>query len=193
MRSYKNLYPLITSEENLLKAYEKARKGKSRKNYLIEFRHNLTTNLQMLRIELLLHSYKPKPLKSFTIRDPKTRKISKSDFKDRIVHHALINIIEPIFDKTFIHDSFANRKTKGTLAAINRFDKFKRESSKNNSKTCYVLKADIKHYFKEINTFLLIKIIKEKIKDPKTIWLIQQILNNHEGGAKQNRVFLLAT
>ena len=127
MKSYKNLYPQITSEENLLKAYKKASKGKTTKYYVIEFRQNLKDNLQKLRTELLLHSYKPKQLETFIVRDPKTRVISKSDFRDRIIHHALCNIIESIFDKTFIHDSYANRKTKGTLATLERFDKFKRK------------------------------------------------------------------
>ena len=96
-------------------AYKKARKGKTEKYYVRKFEKDLINNLQNLRTELLLHSYKPKPLETFIVRDPKTRKINKSDFKDRIVHHALCNILDPIFDITFIHDSYANRKGKGTL------------------------------------------------------------------------------
>jgi len=88
----------------------------------------------------LLHSYKPKPLVHFIICDPKTRKISKSDFRDRVIHHALCNIIEPIFEKSFIFDSFANRIGKGTLKAVERFDFFKRKASKNNTLKCYVFK-----------------------------------------------------
>jgi len=68
-------------------------------------------------------------MQTFIIRDPKTRKISKSDFRDRVVHHALVNILEPIFDKIFIYDSYANRKGKGTLEALKRFDQFKRKRS----------------------------------------------------------------
>ena len=94
----------------------------------------------LLRSELLLHSYKPKPLVHFIICDPKTRKISKSDFRDRVIHHALCNIIEPIFEKSFIFDSFANRIGKGTLKAVERFDFFKRKASKNNTLKCYVFK-----------------------------------------------------
>ena len=193
MKSYKNLYPLITSEDNLLKAYKKARKRKTTKPYVIEFRQNLIENLQTLRTELLLHSYKPKSLETFIVRDPKTRVISKSDFRDRIIHHALINILEPIFDKTFIHDSYANRKIKGTLASLQRFDYFKRKVSRNGkTKGCfnknqvkgYCLKADIKHYFEEIDHKVLLNIIKRKIKCRKTIWLIKQILKNYSN--KQN-------
>ena len=186
MRSYNNLYPKIVSEENLYLAFRKSKKGKSSKKYVKQFEKNLEENILKLRTELLLHSYKPKPLKNFTIRDPKTRKISKSDFKDRVIHHALCNVIESIFNRTFIHDSYANRKGKGTIAALQRFDKFKRKVSRNgkingwfnnNQVKGYCLKADIKHYFEEVDQEILLKIIKKKIRCPKTIWLINQILN----------------
>ena len=188
MKSYKNLYPKITSKRNLYLAYKKARKRKTNKHYVKEFEKDLINNLLKLRTELLLHSYKPKALETFIVRDPKTRKINKSDFKDRIVHHALCNILDPIFDKTFIQDSYANRKNKGTLKALQRFDHFKRKVSRNgktkgwfnnNQIKGYCLKADIKHYFEEVNNDILIKIIKRKIKCSKTIWLIRQILSNY--------------
>ena len=121
MKRYGYLFENLCSYENLFLAYKKARKHKTTKDYVLKFEENLKENILLLRIELLLHCYKPKPLVNFIIRDPKTRKISKSDFRDRIVHHALCNIIEPIFEKTFIDDSYANRKGKGTLKAIQRF------------------------------------------------------------------------
>ena len=117
------------------------------------------------------------------MRDPKTRKISKSAFRDRIVHHALIRIIEPIFDKTFIYDNCANRKGRGTLFALERFDIFKRKINYNLKKEEFCLKSDIKHYFQEINHDVLLGIIRRKISDEKTIWLIKQILSN----AQNNR------
>ena len=184
MKSYKNLYQNLCSFNNLYLAYEKARKGKTKKDYVIEFEKNLINNLKQLRIELFLHSYQPRPLKTFILRDPKTRKISKSDFRDRIIHHALINIIEPIFDKIFIYDSCANRKGKGTSLAIKRLIRFQRKTSKNNRIKSYFLKADIKHYFQEVNHDILLNIIKRKIKDEKVINLIKKILDN--GKVKQN-------
>lgn len=108
MDDTKTLYEEICSYENLFLAYKKARKGKSKKQYVIKFESNLEDNLSRLQKELKDLTYIPKPLKTFIIRDPKLRKISKSEFVDRIVHHALCNIIEPIFDKTFILDSYAN-------------------------------------------------------------------------------------
>ena len=131
-----------------------------------------------MRSELLLHCYQPKPLVSFIIRDPKTRKISKSEFRDRIIHHALCNIIEPIFEKRFICDSYANRICKGTLKAIERFDCFKRKISRNNTLPCYILKADIKKYFENVDHKILIVIISKTIKDKRILWLVKRILEN---------------
>ena len=127
------------------------------------------------------------PLKTFILRDPKTRKISKSDFRDRVIHHALINIIEPIFDKTFIYDSCANRKGKGTSFAVKRFEEFQRKVTKNYSSYGYCLKADIKHYFPEVNHDILISIIKRRIKDEKFIWLIKKIIKNTPNGSDQEK------
>jgi len=145
----KNLYEDICNYENLEKAFTKARKHKTLKPYIIEFEEKLKENLLQLQEELITQTYKPRPLKTFIIRGPKTRKISKSDFRDRVIHHAICNIIEPIFDKTFIYDSYANRIMKGTLKAIERFDEFKRKVSKNNTINCFILKADIRHYFEQ--------------------------------------------
>lgn len=172
-------YEKLCAYNNLYQAYIGARKHKTLKPYVIEFEKNLVKNLQQLQQELITQTYKPKPLETFILRDPKTRKISKSDFRDRVTHHAICNIIESRFDKTFIYDSYANRIGKGTLKAIDRFDEFKKRVSKNNSQKCYFLKADIKHYFDTVNHKILIELIKRKIHDEKIIWLIKQILQNH--------------
>ena len=178
MKTYKLLWESLCSYDNLLLAYKKARKHKTKKNYVLEFEKNLEQNLILLRNDLINYAYQPKPLKQFIIHDLKTRKISKSDFRDRIIHHALCNIIEPIFEKSFIYDSFANRKCKGTLKAIQHFDHFKRKASKNNTIKCYVLKADIKKYFETVDRNILISIIKRKINDKSVLWIIQKILDN---------------
>jgi len=107
--TYNNLYNKIISSENLALAWLRARKHKTRKLYVMEFEADLQNNLLKLHEELKNQKYKPEQLKTFILRDPKTRKISKSAFRDRIVHHALVRILEPIFDKTFIYDSCANR------------------------------------------------------------------------------------
>jgi len=124
------------------------------------------------------------------IRDPKTRVISTSHFRDRIVHHALCNIIEPIFDRTFIHDSYASRKGKGTNKAIERFDCFKRkvtQSGRNVNRARYggmvvgyILKADIRHYFASVDHEVMMAAIRKRIADKKVLWLTGRILDNHD-------------
>lgn len=173
-----DLWQSLCSYDNLFLAYKNARKRKTAKEYVLEFEKNLEHNLLMLRSELLLHSYTPKRLVDFIIRDPKTRKISKSDFRDRVVHHALCNVIEPIFEKCFIYDSYANRIGKGTLKAIERLDSFKRKVSRNNTLRCYILKADIQKYFENVDHEVLLSAIRKKIADKKIIWLIRKILMN---------------
>jgi len=188
MKSYNNLYQQICSPENLQLAYKKARKGKTLKQYVIGFEENIKDNLSLLRTELLLHSYRPSPLKNFILRDPKTRKISISDFRDRIVHHAICNLIEPLFDKSFIYDSYANRKGKGNLAAIKRLEQFQRKVSHNKTNTVkfggktfrgFFFKGDIKKYFDSINHEILLKIVRRRIKDQELIFLLKIILQNH--------------
>jgi retron-type reverse transcriptase len=182
-----NLYPEIYSLKNLILAWKKARKGKTKKSYAIEFEKNLGVNLRALHHELKGQTYKPKPLENFILRDPKIRKISKSDFRDRIVHHALVRIIEPIFDKTFIYDSCANRKGKGSLFAVKRFEEFKRKATWNLSSRGFCFKADIKHYFEEVDHEILIKVIRRKIKDERVIWLIERILENNVPSNLKNK------
>lgn len=174
------MYTQLCSYDNLFLAYEKARKGKTTKEYVLEFEKNLNENLQQLRLELLFHAYKPRSLKIFILRDPKTRKISKSHFRDRIVHHAIYNVIGPLFENGFIYDSYANRKGKGTLKAIARFDQFKKIVSHNFSRKVYVLKVDIKSYFDTVDSQILLSILQKKIPDQRILWLIKTILSNYK-------------
>src|SRR3989344_2323465 len=178
MALFRDLWKELCSYSNLELAFKKARKHKTLKPYVVTFEADLRNNLSLLRTELLFHSYTPKPLETFILHDPKTRKISKSDFRDRVVHHALCSIIEPIFEKSFIYDSYANRVGKGALKALQRFDFFKRKASKNNTEKCYVLKADIQKYFENVDHEILLSIIKKRISDKRIVWLIRKILAN---------------
>lgn len=186
-KTYNNLYDKVCSLENLSLAWRKARKGKTSRTYVQDFERNLETNLIKLNFSLKKENYRPLPLKMFVIRDPKTRTIHKSDFRDRIVHHAVINILEPIFERIFIYDSYANRLNKGNLKALQRFNEFVRKVSRNGkingwfSKSQikgYCLKADIKKYFETINLGILLSLIQRKIKDEKLISLIKKIVAN---------------
>jgi retron-type reverse transcriptase len=190
MKTYNKLYEKLCSTENLILAFNKAKKGKRKKNYVINFELNLKKNLRCLQEDLINKTYNPCSLKKFTIRDPKTRTIHSSIFRDRIVHHAIINLLNPIYEKIFIYDSFASRKNKGTHNAIIRFKSFVRKVSNNgsliknsysnNSIKGYVLKADIRHYFYSIDHEVLISILRKKIKDEDFIWLIRKVLENFE-------------
>ena len=191
MKTYSNLYPQVYNLGNLILAWRKARKGKTRKKYVLEFESEIERNLVVLHEELKSKMYIPRPLQSFVVRDPKTRRISKSDFRDRVVHHALVQILEPIFEKIFIYDSCANRKGKGTLFAVKRFDLFKKKVTNNgkivsksfkdkNFVKGYCLKADIKHYFDNVNHEILLGIIEKKIQDKDVLGLIEKILKNFD-------------
>jgi len=175
-----NLYYKISNLGNLFLAWRKARKGKTKKPDVIEFEKDFIKNLLQLHEELKNQTYKPLPLETFIHRDPKTRKISKSDFRDRVIHHAIVNVLEPIFDKIFIYDSCANRKSKGNLFAIKRFEAFKRKVTNNLKSEAFCLKADIKHYFQEVDHEVLLDLIKRKIKDNDVIKLINTILKSEE-------------
>ncbi len=184
-----SLYDELCSFRNLELAFRKARRNKRNRKDVQKFELNLESNLLQLGSELRFFSYIPSPLKRFVIRDPKTRLISASDFRDRVVHHAVCNIIQPVFEKSFIHDSYANRLKKGSSKALERYDGFKRKVTHNgrtlnhakdgNMVIGYILKADIRHYFDTIDHDNLISIIKRKISDRKVIRLIRLILENH--------------
>lgn len=190
MKTYNKLFKQLCSLENLRLAFKKAKKDKTRKWYIQEFETNLESKLTKLKIELETQTYKPEPMKRFVIRDPKTRVIHASAFRDRVVHHAICNIIEPIFDKIFIHDSYASRKDKGVHVGLKRFDQFERQVTFNgkllkiakdrNMTTGYALKADIKHYFDSVDLEILMRIIRKKITDEKVLRLIKTILDNHD-------------
>ncbi|MFH0701638.1 MAG: reverse transcriptase domain-containing protein [Candidatus Woesearchaeota archaeon] len=174
-----DLWGQLCSKKNLELAFKAARKHKTLKSYVIEFESDLKNNLSLLRTELLFHFYQPRPLETFILRDPKTRKISKAHFRDRVIHHALCNVIEPLFEKRFIYDSYANRIGKGAFKAIERFEHFSKEITRNHALPAYVLKADIRHYFETVDHDILLQVLKSKIKDARIIWLIEKILKNH--------------
>jgi RNA-directed DNA polymerase len=120
LRLYKDLYPQVYGWDNLLLAYRKTSKGKRGNPAVAAFEYYLEDNLIRLREELAARIYQPGPYHSFHIHEPKRRLISAAPFKDRVAHHALCNAIEPIFERSFIFDSYANRVGKGTHRALDR-------------------------------------------------------------------------
>lgn len=170
MRRRKNLFEKIISFQNLLLAAKLAQRGKRFKKATLKFNSMLEDELWMLHQELMEDTYQPGLYRHFTIYEPKKRLISAAPYRDRVVHHAIHNILEPIFDSTFIHDSYATRKGKGTHAAIDQFQKFAQKNR-------YVLKCDIRQYFPSIHRDILLALIERKISCPNTMNLIKKIVN----------------
>lgn len=171
MKRIGNLYPQITDWENLLLAARLAQKGKRFRNDVLEFNYDLESKLIQIQRELTTKTYTPGPYRTFHLIDLKSRLISAAPYGDRVVHHALSNIINPIFDKTFISDSYANRVNYGSHKALKKFTYFARSSK-------YVLQCDIKKYFPSIDHEILKKLLRNKIKCQDTLWLIDTVIDN---------------
>ncbi|TAF11278.1 MAG: RNA-dependent DNA polymerase [Nostocales cyanobacterium] len=171
MKRYGNLGKDITDFNNLLLAAKKAQKGKRFKSDVLQFNYNLEQELFKLQAELKSQTYIPGNYRSFEILEPKPRLISAAPYRDRVVHHALCQIITPIFESTFIYDSYANRVGFGSHRALRRFTKFARSSK-------YVFQADIRKYFPSIDHEILKSLIRRKIKCADTLWLIDKIIDN---------------
>lgn len=170
-KAYDNLFPDLIRFDNLRQAYRKAARGKRGKPPVAAFELDLEANLLGLQSEVTDHSYRPGGYYSFHIRDPKHRLISAAPFRDRVVHHALCNLIEPLFERTFIGDSYANRLGKGTHRALDRTQQFARRYP-------YVLQCDVREFFPSIDHTCLRSILARKLPDPDVLWLIDAILGN---------------
>ena len=178
MKTYRNLYPQVCDWDNLYLAYRKARKGKRGRLPAATFEYNQEANLVQLHQELITKTYTPGDYHSFYIHEPKRRLISAAPFRDRVVHHALCNVIEPIFEQGFIYDSYANRVGKGTHRALDRAQQFARHFR-------YVLQCDVRQFFPSIDHAILRGILARKIADYHVLWLIDCILESGLGVLSQ--------
>ena len=169
-KCYDNLFDSVTCFDNLYQAYRQAAKGKRGNNEAVAaFEIDLEAHLLQLQRELQTGRYRPGAYHSFHIRDPKHRLISAAPFRDRVVHHALCIVIEPIFERTFIGDSYANRIGKGSHAALDRAQQLARRYR-------YVLQCDIRQFFPSVDLIILYKILSRKIADPQVLELCRRIL-----------------
>ena len=135
-------------------------------------------NVLPLHEDLKKHTYKHGGYQCFKISDPKPRTIHKAIVRNRLLHHAVYRILYPFFDKIFITDSFSCRDNKGTHKAINRFREFSYIVSKNNTKTCWVLKCDIKKFFASVDQAILLSILQKYIPDKNIINLLKDIISS---------------
>ncbi len=170
MKRQGNLWPRIIDFANLVAAARKAQQGKRYRNYALEFNFNLEARLLKLRQEFIDKTYQPGEYTTFRIVEPKKRMISAAPYRDRVVHHALCNVIVPIFERTFTDNTYANRVGYGTHRALKKFVQYARSHR-------YILQCDIRKYFPSIDHEILKQIIRCKIKCPDTIWLIDTIID----------------
>jgi len=173
MKRHRNLYEKIYDMDNLRQAYKKARRHKGKKFYVLEFEEHLEENLVQIQKELKEETWQPLAYKVFTTFDPKQRLIHAPRFKDRIIQHALVSVIEPIYYPIFIHDSYASLKNKGTHIAVDRLTMFLRR----HEEPIYVLKCDVRKFFDSIDHEVLISILRKKIGDERIIRMCQKILS----------------
>ena len=170
MKRYGNLWQTLVSFPNLLLAAQKAARGKRGLANVAKFRFRLEDELVQLQDELTNRTYRPGVYRTFEIFEPKHRLISAAPFRDRLVHHALCNVLEPVFERTFIYDSYACRKGKGTHAAIDRAQEFAKRNP-------FVLKCDLQKFFPSVDHDVLKVVIRKKIKDITALWLIDTIID----------------
>jgi len=163
----------LCSFQNLHKAFRRAFGASGRHQEACEFHFHLEKELLRLKEELEDNTYQPSPYRYFEISDPKKRTISVAPFRDRIVHHALVGILEPVFEKRFIYDSYATRKEKGTHKAIRRAQEFMK-------KNYFFLKTDVAKYFDSISHDILMELLRTKIKDENVLILAERIIRNSD-------------
>ena len=167
-------YAQVCDWDNLWLAWRKAARGKRGRPAAATFEYRLEDNLVTLQEELVSKTYHPGGYASFTIHEPKRRLISAAPFRDRVVHHALCNIMEPVFERSFIFDSYANRVGKGTHRALDRCQEFARRYR-------YVLSCDVRQFFPSIDLALLRHTLHRKVRDGDVLWLIDRITESGIG------------
>jgi retron-type reverse transcriptase len=178
MKRIGNIYSKIYDMENLLLADSIARKGKLKQPGVIEHDKNRDSNLLNLHCSLKDKTYKTSNYTTFTIFEPKERIIFRLPYyPDRIVHHAVMNILEPVFVSTFTTDTYSCIKTKGIHAAANAL----KLALKDNEATQYCLKLDIKKFYPNVNHEILKNLLRKKIKDNDLLWLLDGIIDSADG------------
>ncbi len=174
MKTWKRLYPELCSFANLYEAARKAQRGKRCRPDVFAFHARLEENLFALQRELEERAWRPGKYREFYVQEAKRRLICAAPYRDRVAHHALCNVIEPLFDRSFIFDSYACRRGKGTHAAADRYTAFSRRAK-------YVLKCDIARYFRSIRHDVLYAQLARRIADSDTLWLCARILDSWGG------------
>jgi retron-type reverse transcriptase len=178
MKRYGNLYEKICSYENLLIAAENARKGKGRQGTVKDFYKDFETNLRQLQTELLNHTFKTSTYSIFTVYEPKERQIYRLPFRDRVVHWAIMLVVEHIWTKTFTRDTYSCITGRGIHAAFRKL----KADLKDVAGTRYCLKVDVRKFYPTISHDILKNIIRKKIKDAALLELLDGIIDSVPAG-----------
>ena len=175
MKRHGHLFEKVITFDNLLLASRKAIRGKRDKRAVSSFYFHLESEILALQEELKNGTYRPAPYIQFEIREPKVRKICSSDFRDRVVHHAICNYLEPILEKRFIHDSYACRDRKGAHLAVKKCQRFSRKNK-------YFLKCDIRKFFESIDHEVLKQLLVKNFKDTRFLSLLDIVIDHQVRG-----------
>lgn len=176
MQSIKNVYEKIYDFENLHKAWEEARKGKRYRDDVLIFNANYEEHLIDIQNQLIYGTYEVAKYHTFYVYEPKKRLIMSLPFKDRIVQWAVYRQLFPIYEKSFIYDSYACRRGKGTHKAADRLQYWLRQTERK-PEPYYYLKMDISKYFYRVDHDILLQILKRRIKDERLLDLLEKIIN----------------
>ncbi len=172
-----HMFEKIASVENLLQAWQEFLPGKRYKPDVAEFSLRLVDHIFSLHRDLLHRTYRHGGYQAFNISDPKPRNIHKATVRDRLLHHAVYRVLYPHFDRKFIADSFSCRVGKGTHKALDRFRRFGWQASKNNTKTCWILKCDIRKFFASVDHEALLGILARDLGEG-TVWLARAVVSS---------------
>jgi RNA-directed DNA polymerase len=174
--SFESMSADIYAFENLWRQYRNCRRNKRNTINALAFEIDAEAQLVALQQDLREHAYRPGPSICFVTDGPKPREVFAADFRDRVVHHLLVSRLEPVFERCFIHDSYACRKGKGVLAASDRLMTFLRQATANGRRPTWALKLDIASFFPSIHKKTLFAIICRHVRDPELRWLTETIL-----------------
>lgn len=177
MKRQTDLFARVYDFSNLELACRKAARGKRYHAEILQFTANREENLIDIQNHLMWKTYSQGPYRFFTVTEPKRREIAALPFRDRVVHHALNNVLEPILDKRFYYHSYACRKGKGLHEASATLQKWIRHNSYGGQKV-YVLKCDIKSYFQSIDHAVLKEALRRVVKDDDLMWLTDVIIDS---------------
>lgn len=180
MKRCGGLFDRVVTFENLLLATRKAARGKRDKPSVARFEFRLEQELLAVQEELAIGAYYPGAFFTFEIRDPKRRDICAAPYRDRVVHHALCNPLEPFFERRLIYDTYACRPGKGTHAAIERAQRFSRRYR-------YFLKCDVRKYFQSVDHAVLRALMASMFKDVRLLDLLERIIAHSPPGAEPGK------